>query len=108
MVGSYGTHHYPPIHDHLPTVEMPGSHRSDSSGHLVLHSRIQQLWSCRSDTDRACAGCCAAEIGNNAARMAELDGGAGRRSWKAELEGGSAALCKACAFVDLDRRIRPL
>src|SRR5260370_41708957 len=26
----------------------------------------------------------------------------------AELEGSSAALCKACAFVDLDRRIRPL
>src|SRR5260221_13316856 len=95
MVGSYGTHHYPPIHDHLPTVEMPGSHRSDSSGHLVLHSRIQQLWSCRSDTDRACAGCRAAEIGNNAARMAEL-------------EGGSADLCKACAFVDLYRRISPL
>src|SRR5260370_33458405 len=26
----------------------------------------------------------------------------------AELEGSSAALCEACAFVDLDRRIRPL
>src|SRR5258708_22133012 len=65
------------------------------SDHLVLHSRIQQLWSCRSDTDRACAGRRAAQIGNNAARMAEL-------------EGSSAVLCKACAFVDLDRRIRPL
>src|SRR5215471_11029426 len=46
---------------------------------------------CRSDTDRACAGCRAAEVGNSAARMAEL-------------EGGSAALGKACAPVDLDRR----
>src|SRR6266852_323176 len=65
------------------------------SDHLVLHSRIQQLWSGRSDTDRACAGCRAAEIGNNATRMAEL-------------EGSSADLCKARALVALDRRIRPL
>src|SRR5215472_10205914 len=51
--------------------------------------------SCRSDTDRAFVGCRAAEIRNNAARMAEP-------------EGSSAAPCKACAFVDQDRRIRPL
>src|SRR5215472_14479131 len=51
--------------------------------------------SCRSDTDRAFVGCRAAEIRNNAARMAEP-------------EGSSASPGKACAFVDRDSRIRPL
>src|SRR5580658_9050796 len=41
------------------------------------------------------AGCRAAETGNNAVGMAELDG-------------SPAVLGKACGFVDLDRRILPL
>jgi hypothetical protein len=55
----------PASHDHGATVERPGSHRCNSPDHSALHSRTQQLWSCRTDPFsisqifRGCrSGCC--------------------------------------------------
>src|SRR5258708_35399449 len=79
----------------MPLLRPPVNRRRCRCGGSARADRARMLLRHRGPLRDTCADCRAAEVGNSVTRMAEL-------------EGSSAALCKACALVDLDRRIRPL